>query len=522
MAHGTAAPLVLDRLPEHKIRGLAELLALKLRPGDVVALSGDLGAGKTTFARALIRALLGDPEAEVPSPTFSLVQTYGTPRLAVAHADLYRLSDPGETAELGLADAARTGVVLVEWPERGARLDAIGDVLAIELVDDPADPDRRTATLSPSPAWTARLERLAAIVRFLDTAPAAGDPATRAVAYLQGDASPRSYARITSAAPSVVLMDAPRQPDGPPIRDGLPYSRIAHLAEDVRPFVAVAGLLREAGLSAPRIHAADLDAGLLLIEDLGSDVFGAALARGASQETLWRAATDVLVALRRVAVPDALPVPGAAPHRIPVYDRRALAVETELLVDWYWPLTKGAPPGELARRAFADAWRPIVDRLADAGQGLVLRDYHSPNLMWLPDRAGLRNVGILDFQDAMRGPWAYDLVSLLQDARLDVPAALEAMLLDHYCSAVSRDEAGFDHAAFGFAYAALGAQRNTKILGIFARLACRDRKTQYLAHLPRIWGYLERDLAHPELSALRAWYDEAFPQGERRHCPAAP
>jgi aminoglycoside/choline kinase family phosphotransferase len=148
-------------------------------------------------------------------------------------------------------------------------------------------------------------------------------------------------------------------------------------------------------------------------------------------------------------------------------------------------------------------------------QAWVLRDYHSPNLLWLPEREGIARVGVIDFQDAMRGPPAYDLVSLLQDARVDVAPELEAAVFDHYCAAVTARQTGFDRDAFAFAYAALGAQRNTKILGIFARLAKRDGKPAYLRHIPRLWGYLERDLAHPQLAGLKRWYDRHFPTEAR-------
>ena len=145
----------------------------------------------------------------------------------------------------------------------------------------------------------------------------------------------------------------------------------------------------------------------------------------------------------------------------------------------------------------------------------MLRDYHSPNLIALAERAAPRDTGIIDFQDALIGPEAYDLVSLLQDARLDVPATIESELLESYIAAAAAQEPAFDEALFRYTYAALGAQRNTKILGIFARLAKRDGKRQYLAHIPRIWGYLARDLAHPELHPLRAWYDTHLPPSIR-------
>lgn len=489
-----------NHLSQAGIRRLADLVAYALRAGDVVALVGDLGAGKTTFARAVIRAAMADDTVEVPSPTFSLVQTYDAPRTALSHFDLYRLASAAEAREVGLDEASADGAVLIEWPDRVARW-LPPDRLEI-VFGETADPDTRDVTLIGRGAWAPRVDRLRAIWAFLDRA----GWATARLAYLQGDASTRRYARLRDGDRRTVLMDAPRQPDGPPVRDGKPYSRIAHLAEDVRPFVAVTGVLREGGLSAPELFAADLSAGLLLIEDLGDGVFGHELQSGASQPELWRAAVDALLTLRRHPVPRALPVAGGPAHLLPAYDREALRIETELLLDWYWPLVENAPAPPAARAAFAAAWEPVFDRLLSLPAGWVLRDYHSPNLLWLPGRDGIRRVGIIDVQDALAGHPAYDLVSLLQDARLDVPASLEARLRDHYRREVAARESAFDEDDFAFAYAALGAQRNTKILGIFARLARRDGKPQYLQHLPRIRGYLARNLSEAALQPLRMWY----------------
>lgn len=512
MPEEPSLPLHLASLDEPAVLRIAELIALKLKAGDVIALSGDLGAGKTTFARALIRAVLGDREAEVPSPTFSLVQSYASPRLALTHADLYRLSDPSEMGELGLSDAARLGAVLVEWPEKGDDIERIGDLLTVSLADIPGWPDRRDITISAgSAAWEGRLQRIGEIRRFLEATEKVQGIRIPGIRYLQGDASPRAYARLDTSRGPLILMDSPRQPDGPPIRDGLPYSRIAHLAEDVGTFLAVGRLLREGGFSAPEAIASDLEMGLLLIEDLGDRVFGEELRRGASQEGLWRAATDVLVALRQRPFPRTLPVDGALTYSVPDFDRSAMAIETGLFVDWYWPAALGKPIPDATRRDFTLLWSDVIDRLLDEPPGLVLRDYHSPNLMWLPERSGLQRIGILDFQDAMRGPWGYDLVSLLQDARVDVPPDLERALLAHYCREVGAREPDFDPDRFSATYAVLGAQRNTKILGIFARLAQRDRKMQYLRHIPRIWRYLARCLVHPELASLGAWYDAHVP-----------
>ncbi len=513
---------------EAGVTRLAERVALKIAAGDVVALSGDLGAGKTTFARALIRAVLGNRVAEIPSPTFSLVQTYAAPRLELAHLDLYRLAGDDDLVELGFDELIAAGAAVVEWPERAPGL-AAANRLDIHLAQG-ARPEQRTVSFTGHGSWGPRLARLAALSDFLD---AHAPWSTASAAYLQGDASPRSYARLMLPPPAdlsaeegggdarrstAILMDQPRQPDGPPIRNGLPYSRIATLAEDVRPFVAVANALQDADLSAPEIYAADLQHGFLVLEDFGDRVYGAEIARGTSQSELWRAATDALLALSRHPVPEEIALPDGTAHRVPLQDAAVLGIEVELLPEWYWPAVHGGPIPPPIRAEFMAAWDGVFARLTGEPKGWVLRDFHSPNLVWLPERHGARRAGLLDFQDALQGSLAYDLVSLLQDARLDVPAALEHELLAYYLER-RRAEPGFDAGAFRFAYAALGVQRNTKILGIFARLAVRDGKPAYVRHIPRIWQYLARGLAHADLAPLARWFDTHLPDAVRRDPP---
>jgi hypothetical protein len=495
---------------ETQLRAVAEHVALLARSGDVIAIEGELGAGKTTFARALIRALIGDDGAEVPSPTFPLLQGYETPRYPVAHLDLYRLDDATGLDEIGLEAALDQGLVLIEWPDRAAgRLPA--DRLVVRLAEAD-DPEMRELVLAGHGCWAERVARIEAIADFLERA---GWGAAR-VRYLQGDASARRYARLARGAETVLLMDSPRQPDGPSVRDGLPYSRIAHLAEDVRPFVAIAGALRGAGFSAPAILAHDMARGLLLIEDLGDRVFGVEMLGSTPQPVLWRAAVDVLVAMRRMPVGGALPLPDGTTYALPRFNRAALEIEIELLLDWYWPEVKGGPVPARLRVELGALWSPVLDRLMVEPPGWFLRDFHSPNLIWLPERAGLERVGIIDFQDALAEPWAFDLVSLLQDARVDVAPSLEAELLDHYCAEVERAEPGFDRARFAETYAAFGAQRNTRLVGLWVRLLRRDGKPGYLQHMARTWGYLERNLAHPSLARLRDWYDRHLPPELRR------
>jgi tRNA threonylcarbamoyl adenosine modification protein YjeE len=491
---------------------LAELVTLKLRPGDLVCLEGDLGAGKTTFARALVRALLGDAAAEVPSPTFPIVQAYATARFPVSHFDFYRLAGADDLEEVGFEDALSSGVVLAEWPERAATV-LPPDRITIALRSGSAEHLRTLRVTASGPA-AERVRRVRAIGEFLAANAGLVGPGA-AIAYLQGDASHRAYARIAARPAPLILMDSPRMPDGPPLAGGLAYSRIANLAEDVRPFVAIGGALADCGLSVPRMHAADLDAGLLLLEDLGDQTFGRALSEGAPQAPLWLAAVDTLVALRKRPLPEALLLPDGSSYRLPRFDRAALEIEIGLLLDWYWPAVKGAAAPDAVRAEFMALWSPVLDRMLAAEPGVFLRDYHSPNLFWLPERQGARRVGIIDFQDALAEHWAYDLASLLQDARVDVSEALEAEGLDCYLSAVAAVEADFDRAEFIAAYRAFGLQRNTRLVGLWVRLLRRDGKPGYLKHMARTWDYVLRNLEHPALAALRGWYQHHFPEAVR-------
>ncbi len=493
-----------DTLSEDAVAALARRLAPALRCGDFLALSGDLGAGKTVFARALIRALVGRGDEEVPSPTFALVQPYEAPRFAIHHFDFYRLSGPGEALELGLDEALAAGVVIAEWPERlGGGLPADWLDITLTEIDDPA---LRSVELVATGAFAPRLQRLAALWRFTGEA-GWGDARP---AFVTGDASPRSYTRLMAESGTAILMDWPRAPDGPPIRGGLPYSRIAHLAEDVTAFVAVAGALKAAGLPAPDIDAKDFEQGFLLMEDFGDEVFTRMAARGEAMLEPYRVAVDALLTLRQHPPATVLAANGLA-YTLPDYDRQALTIETELLLDWLLPAVRGAPVPQAARDEFAAAWDEQFDWLLGAPTGWVLRDYHSPNLMWREGGEGLRRIGILDFQDTVRGHPGYDLVSLLQDARLDLPPEIEATLLPYYCDAAAASDPTFDRPAFLRAYRLLGAQRNTKILGIFARLARRDGKRGYLRHMPRIARYLAANLADPALARLKRWYDRELP-----------
>jgi aminoglycoside/choline kinase family phosphotransferase len=277
-----------------------------------------------------------------------------------------------------------------------------------------------------------------------------------------------------------------------------------HLAEDVKPFVAIAGGLRKHGFSAPAVRHADLQSGFLVTEDFGTE---AVVAGDPPQPIVERyeAAADALAALHRETLPETLPLTPHESYAIPVYDIDAWLVEISLMIEWYLP-DRGVTLSDDRREEFVAMWRELLGRTAAAPRTWVMRDFHSPNIIWLRERVGILRVGVIDFQDAVLGPAAYDLASLLQDARIDVPEQMELALLSRYIKTRRTTDTGFDPAAFAELYAILSAQRNTRLLGTFARLNRRDGKPHYLKHQPRIWTYLTRSLAHPALAGFRDWY----------------
>lgn len=477
---------------------LGQDLAAALRAGDVLALNGDLGAGKTTLARALVRALADDQQLEVPSPTFTLVQAYDT-RIPIQHFDLYRLAAPDELDELGFEEAISLGAVIVEWPDKaGNRLPA--DAIMIDIAHD--GPGRSVSIAGPQAAMQ-RLARSFEIRAFLGRSGFASARRT----YLVGDASARSYEIVEQGdmAPRV-LMNSPRLVLGPPVWKGRPYAEIAHSAQSVTAFVAIGKMLKQAGFAVPEIHAEDLDQGLLLIEHLGDGVFlddnGDPLAER------YEAAARLLASLHARSWPDHAEASPGIVHPIPPFDRDAMMIEAGLLLEWYLPSIAGRAVNDDDRDRFASAWNTVLDRLAEAEISLVLRDYHSPNIIWRDDRIGNDRLGLVDFQDALIGPAAYDLASLAMDARVTVSPEIEARTFAAYVSA--RTAMGpFSQDDFAAAYAIMAAQRNSKILGIFVRLNVRDGKPQYLRHLPRIRDYLDRALQHPALAEVRDFYASA-------------
>lgn len=276
--------------------------------------------------------------------------------------------------------------------------------------------------------------------------------------------------------------------------------------EDVRPFLVIARHLISMGYSAPQIFAEDIVNGLLIIEDFGDQTYTHILAQNQNLEyILYGLAVDLLIDLHRRSTRETLSV------SLPSYDHELLNEEALLFPDWYLPAVTGKPTSAVVRKSYVKAWSTSLAYAAAQPPTLVLRDFHVDNLIWLTSKDGVKACGLLDFQDAVAGPAAYDLMSLLEDARRDVSEELFTSMVDRYFSAFSH----LERENFETVFSILAAQRHAKIIGIFTRLNLRDAKPAYSAHIPRVWKLLEESLKHPSLSTVAKWFEDYVPPNLR-------
>ncbi len=500
------------------MRHLAQDIAALLSPGDLVALSGALGVGKSVVAREIVRYRASDPDLAVPSPTFPLRIDYHLPGFTVIHADLYRLHSPDDVLEIGLDEAIQTAALLVEWPDQ---LPEMGDVprLSVTISEPPphenrpptSDLKRRIVTITANGGWFGRIIRFMA-ARKLIAESGWGDAERHNVA---GDVSSRTYRRLVQPGKSTILMDSPPRIEGSPDVGGRSFEAVTRRAMDIRPFVAIAGALRARGFSAPNIAATDLTNGLALLEDFGTQTL---LDDNRMPIAVrYGAAIDMLAAMHGVKWPSNLTLPDGTDYPVPPYNLPAYLAEIALFADWYAGKSGRIAMDPRTRAAFLEEWANILRPLAKARESWVMLDFHSPNIMWLADhnravadadeRLPHERIGILDFQDTLRGHCAYDVASLALDARALVSVELERALIHRYVAARIKNDSNFDPVEFGRAYAILGAQRLTKVLGAFSRLTING-KAGYKGYIPIAEQALKRCLTDPALHALGSYYKD--------------
>ena len=475
---------------EEETARLASKLVPLLQSGDCILLSGPIGAGKSSFARALIHSKMASEgwTEDVPSPTYTLVQTYGFSDYDIWHADLYRLSDVSELEELGLDSAFETAVSLVEWPDRLGT--APKNALWVDILPTEDGAARTLTFRSEAKRWSGLAGTLGSdpaeppetdrIAQFLRGTPWSAAEVTR----IFGDASSRRYLRLANGDETAILMDAPNETSGSTVR-----------------FVRIAGHLARAGLHVPDILAEDAANGLLLLSDFGDTLFPAEIRRDpASERMLYETAVDVLVQMQREPRPEGLARMTA--------DQMVRQI-TEV-IPWYRDAVAPTTTTDLPDfREVADA---PLRALEAQPMVFVHRDYHAENLFWHEKNVGVRRVGVIDFQDALLGHPAYDLVSLVFDARRDTPVDIPKAAINRFSEAT-----GMEQSQLAKDIASLTVQRQLRILGDFARLAIRENKPGYLDLMPRVWGHMAQALEAPHLSKLKTWVQSALPPPDAHH-----
>jgi aminoglycoside/choline kinase family phosphotransferase len=389
------------------------------------------------------------------------------------------------------------GICLVEWPEIAG--DALPPASTITLRLEHSG-DGRTAIIEAPAKQTARINRVLAIRDFL-TKVGYADAKRR---FLSGDASSRAYETIIADNETqMLLMDWPPSSKGAIVQNGKTYAEIAHIAQDANSFVAISGYLRDKDFVAPDVLAADVRQGILLIEDLGRD--GVLDATGAPISERYLDSLRCLARLHDLGVPPSIKLAADQQYRVPAFDPEAMKIEVSLLVEWYLPFKRGSAVSDSEKREYFAIWDTLIADLEGCETGLLLRDFHSPNIIWQEkEEPAYRKVGLIDFQDAMIGPTAYDVASLIQDARVTIPTDLADTLMQQYLG-LRASHPGFDASRFRSAFAIMSAQRNCKLAGIWVRLMQRDGKPGYMKHMPRTMAYLRSALEHDSLSTLREW-----------------
>ncbi len=481
----------LPLIDENATAELANSIARVLVCGDVLRLQGELGAGKSTFTRYLLKAL-GSTATHMPSPTFTIAQTYSDTRLPVAHIDLYRLGDPSEIETLGLEEYLQHGISVVEWPQNGGHYyspqqedaDAPTEVdkggfLTINITIN--DDDTRTATLEADQTWAKRLAMMFPELRRAQSDQARMDwlnnngySVQQPPSCVAADASFRSYWRFEHEGTSKILMDAP-----PPL-------------ENVTPFANMAEYLLNNGFTLAQVESIDHQQSYLVESDLGDGTLFDKIIAAEDCNQWYSCAVDILTQLYQTHQQNPNP-------QLTAYTAADLWAEVARFVDWCLPFQQGSAVEPTTREQWHDTFQPLFDELMTFPQTTMIWDYHAANLM--PQTAtpeGTHSLALLDFQDARHGPLPYDLSMLLEDARLDMAPQLKQELLQKFSDAVGIDAEKFER---GFVIASL--IRTLKIIGCFERLDRRDNKPKYRDFLPRCWNYVAEHLKHPVTEPVR-------------------
>ncbi len=465
-------------------------LSSVLGKGDVITLNGQIGAGKTTFAKFLISNLTQTPIEEISSPTFNLYQTYEGETLDVLHYDFYRIDSELELAEIDLDESYTDKICIIEWANKYPNIlpkDRIE--ISIECKDQ-----ERYYKINPLGKCREAIDSLNKVEDFLDE----HDIKFKEIKKLPGDASKRGYFRVSNSNKNLIVMDVTQENDanGKTLMTG-----------GIDDFITICEYLDSINVRVPKLIARNKINTLLLEEDLGECSYTGMVAKLDFRE-LYEPAIETLIHISNIKHPKNIST-GPNPHYMRDFDLNIYLKEAGTFIDYYWPFVNGTFCGEDERQEFIEILSNLYSNLSD-DKTLMLRDFHSPNLLFLQNEKGLKKCAIIDFQDALLGHPLYDLVSLSNDARLTIDEGHEQYLIDLYKSSFCFNDFEFDKLSFMEQYQILGVQRSIKILGIFARLAIIDSNHNYIVHMPRVITYIKRILESGNLPELKYWLNKNF------------
>ncbi|MDB4225408.1 MAG: tRNA (adenosine(37)-N6)-threonylcarbamoyltransferase complex ATPase subunit type 1 TsaE [Alphaproteobacteria bacterium] len=470
---------------------LAKEVSLILQKGDFISLIGELGSGKTTLTKYIVNSVC-EHNQEVTSPTFNLSQTYPTQRCPITHYDLYRIEDYADLEEIGFNEALEEGVVIIEWAEKFSD-ELPKDRLQIKIEDNGRN--KRIIHITGYGSWEKRLKRNIHLNSFI--AQCNLEVVDRN--WMKGDASERSYQRIITNNNSYVVMNHNQRKN---------KQNPTKLAEGLEAFILINYHLENLGVKVPKIIKIDRKNSFLLLEDLGNIQYSQIDLSGNDTFDYYLPAVESLVLIQNFYPKKSLEHDGMK-HILNSYDNNIYLEEVKLLTNWYWPYKKSTLCKANAYNEYISIWLALISKISQSSS-LTLRDFHSPNLLWVDNEKGLRRCGIIDFQDALIGHPLYDVISLTQDARIDINKELETQILNYYIELKYSESPKDLRADIMQDYYIIATQRCFKILGVFARLAMSNNSPEYLLHMPRIIGYIERNFENEILRDLKEWFERNF------------
>ena len=469
---------------------LSKELAPLLNEGGVVTLNGQIGAGKTTLAKLIIQQLTQTPLEDIVSPTFNLYHTYNKDNLEIAHYDFYRIESEMELHEIDLNESFTDKICIIEWADK------FRDFLPKDRIEIfiKCTKNERVYRINPLGKFREVVSNRAKIENFLGGL----DINFTELQRLPGDASKRNYYRVMSSDNTMIVMDATQKSD---------IKNKTGLTNGIDDFIKIQEYLNSIDVRVPKLIVRNKIDNIILEEDLGEYSYTDMLTKENYQK-LYNPAIQRLIHISNINHPKNISTK-SNPHYLKEFDLNIYLNEAEIFIDYYWPFIHGKQCNADKKQEFTQIMEEVYSNLTN-DKTLMLRDFHSPNLLFLENENGFRKCAVIDFQDALFGHPLYDLVSLTNDARITIDEYQEKYLIGLYKKDFPFNNFQFDSLSFMQQYHILGVQRSIKILGIFARLAILETNQNYLVHMPRVICYIKRIMQSGSIQALACWLNQNF------------